>query len=97
MREFPLQEREAAEAARDELEDAVEAAIAVEPPPTCDATEDRCWKELGERNQELLDAHTLIERLKDVLTAAHHTLSVHGHIDADTELHERIRLGISAF
>lgn len=29
-------------------------------------------------------------RMKSVLYACHHTLVAHGHIDADTDLHERI-------
>lgn len=34
--------------------------------------------------------------LLDTLKGADHTLSVHGHIDADTPLHERIRAAIAA-
>jgi hypothetical protein len=29
-------------------------------------------------------------RMRAVLYACHHTLTVHGHIDADTDLHQRI-------
>lgn len=34
-----------------------------------------------------------INRLKETLKAADHTLSIHGKIDANTPLHERIRDG----
>lgn len=31
-----------------------------------------------------------VKRLRAILKAAHHTIAVHGKIDHDTELHERI-------
>lgn len=51
-------------------------------------------------NREGLDAQIVrearqdreeIKEMRNVLLAAEHTLSVHGRIDADTPLHERIR------
>jgi hypothetical protein len=43
----------------------------------------RAWDAVAEKNAE-------IKRLREVLKAVDHTLTVHGHIDRETPLHDRI-------
>lgn len=41
-------------------------------------------------HEVMKEAEGAIERLRSVLGAIDHTLTAHGHMDADTPLHERI-------
>lgn len=52
--------------------------------------------EAGDTSLDQIDAMGKeIEQLRFALAVVDHTLSVHGHIDADTPLHEIVRKALS--
>ena len=56
---------------------------------------DKIFATVGAVVQREKDDAAKIARLVEVLRAVNHTLCIHGHIDADTPLHERVHLAIA--
>ena len=67
---------------------------------TCIVDDERCGRKLLEivahlRAAPAVMANDRSEALEAALRAVDHTLSVHGHVDADTPLHDRLRAALA--
>ena len=56
---------------------------------------DNCLREIEWLRAEWAKSKNRVEALKAALRAVDHTLSVHGHVDADTPLHDRLRAALA--